>query len=320
MIDREVDFNRLRRVQCTNCKHIFTVDWNWLEESYEHKKTCKRCGIDFLYQENSVIPCINNSEKALDDNSLVNMFWYHTTDIKDWPNNSYNPLDSLTEDTIKRMGGLRRAQKWNNRMKNKALHLGTYEASVFNMYRRIEHEDLCEKKFYLYRVKLRKDSKIYPGWKYEPASMVGEFDRDEMCPKPYNVARYLNYYEDPGTLSLAIRPEAIDSTQVIGFDDTVVNKSEIENIVYKLKYISEQKIIESTFNSINLPQSSLYANNTFDEIFNDLPIAFSNSLRHTVQPVKNYESFANWLIVVKAFVTDYYSIKQILDSKPLNKV
>ena len=55
-------------------------------------------------------------------------------------------------------------------------------------------------------------------------------------------------------------------------------------------------------------------------MFNDLPIAFSNSLRHVVQPVKNYESFANWLIVVKAFVTDYYSIKKILDSKQLNKV
>ncbi|WP_020133532.1 hypothetical protein [Streptomyces sp. 351MFTsu5.1] len=48
-----------------------------------------------------------------------------------------------------------------------------------------------------------------------PSDFVGDVGLDEVCPPGIDAARYLNYHEDPGGLSLALGRDAIASVQRI---------------------------------------------------------------------------------------------------------
>lgn len=52
-------------------------------------------------------------------------------------------------------------------------------------------------------------------WLIDPSNFLGDVILNEVCPPGIDVARYLNYHEDPGGLSLALGREAIFSIQQI---------------------------------------------------------------------------------------------------------
>ncbi|MFI6335336.1 hypothetical protein [Streptomyces sp. NPDC050535] len=56
---------------------------------------------------------------------------------------------------------------------------------------------------------------VREGWLVDPGNFVGDVGLDEVCPPGVDVARYLNYHEDPGGLSLALGRDAIASVQRI---------------------------------------------------------------------------------------------------------
>jgi hypothetical protein len=47
------------------------------------------------------------------------------------------------------------------------------------------------------------------GWIVDPSNWLGDVVLAEVCPPGVDVARYLNYHEDPGGLSLALGRDAI---------------------------------------------------------------------------------------------------------------
>lgn len=115
-----------------------------------------------------------------------------------------------------------RVSAWAARQRAKALHVGTYEAAVHNMLRRIRDQADQRSQFYLYRVRLKLSVVVREGWLVDPGNFVGDVVLDEVCPPGVDVARYLNYHEDPGGLSLALGRDAIASVQRIAvpFPDT----------------------------------------------------------------------------------------------------
>jgi hypothetical protein len=113
------------------------------------------------------------------------------------------------------MGGEQRVAAWAARQRAKALHVGTYEAAVHNMLRRIRDQADQRSQFYLYRVRLKPSVVVREGWLVDPSNFVGDVGLDEVCPPGVDVARYLNYHEDPGGLSLALGRDAIASVQRI---------------------------------------------------------------------------------------------------------
>src|SRR5690625_2930700 len=201
-MDRLIDFNRSRMMRCGSCDLVFEVDWSWLERWGQSNETCPQCGTN-CESEACARPHPYGDDPVLDDGALREMYWYHSTEVPNWPADDFDPLVTFTNDTIHLMGGHERAENWALRQKNKALHLGTYEAAVHNMYRRISNQAGAGKTFYLYRVGIRRDVVIRPSYQPESSNFVGDVDRDKICPPPYNVTRYLNYFEDPGSLSLA---------------------------------------------------------------------------------------------------------------------
>ncbi|WP_369393044.1 hypothetical protein AB5J72_39835 [Streptomyces sp. CG1] len=113
------------------------------------------------------------------------------------------------------MGGEQRVTAWTARQRAKALYVGTYEAAVHNMLRRIRDQADQRSQFYLYRVCLKPSVVVREGWLVDPGNFIGDVGLDEVCPPGVDVARYLNYHVDPGGLSLALGRDAIASVQRI---------------------------------------------------------------------------------------------------------
>lgn len=111
------------------------------------------------------------------------------------------------------MGGGERVAEWAARQRAKALHVGTYEAAVHNMLRRMRDQADQGSQFYLYRVRLIPSVTVREGWLIDPSNFVGDVVLAEVCPPGADVARYLNYHEDPGGLSLVLGRDAVAGVQ-----------------------------------------------------------------------------------------------------------
>jgi hypothetical protein len=103
----------------------------------------------------------------------------------------------------------RHLRKW----KNQAIHLGTYEAAIDSMLRRMRNQGDQDSVFYLHRVRLRPDLVIEPGWRDENSAEAAKITRFDLADGGIEAIRYLNAYEAVGSLSLAVVREAIESTQ-----------------------------------------------------------------------------------------------------------
>lgn len=108
------------------------------------------------------------------------------------------------------------------------------------MLRRIRDQADHGGQFYLYRVRLKPSVVVREGWLIDPSNFVGDVVLDEVCPPGIDVARYLNYHEDPGGLSLALGRDAIAGVQQVDvplFD--AWDESWVRNAVAALEDTSE---------------------------------------------------------------------------------
>lgn len=232
--ERAIDFNRLRTMRCGSCGQVFKLNCVRLENWYLGNEVCPECGLDGTKTE-SVGPYIDENDPVLNDAQLPLVYWYHSSLNPNWPDGDLDPVEQLTPQMVDLMGGQAVADAWAARQRNKALHLGTFEAAVHNVFRRVDHLDEAGKPFYLFRVRLRADALIRARWQYEEFNWAGDVDRDDICPRPVEVTRYLNETEDPGSFSLAVRPEAIASTQRICINELQVASKEIDRAVARLE-------------------------------------------------------------------------------------
>ena len=199
---------------CERCGHRWTVTLEWIERWEESREACPGCGVT-CEAEDAARVTIDSDDAALVDEAVPSLFWYHSSTHSDWPRRTIDPAARLTATTRMMMGGEERVAAWAERQRAKALHVGTYEAAIHNMLRRIDDQGDEGQQFYLYRVRLRPDVSVRPGWLIDPSNFVGDVELAEVCPPGVDVARYLNYHEDPGGLSLALGRTAIASTQRI---------------------------------------------------------------------------------------------------------
>lgn len=81
------------------------------------------------------------------------------------------------------------------------------------MLRRVDDQADHDSQFYLYRVRLEPTTAVREGWVVDPSDFLGDVMLHEVCPPGADAARYLNYHEDPGGLSLALGRDAIASVQ-----------------------------------------------------------------------------------------------------------
>jgi hypothetical protein len=106
-------------------------------------------------------------------------------------------------------------ERWAARQKSKALHLGTYEAAIENMFRRMRDQGDDDTQFYLYRAQLTSECVIEPGVHAEPTNWLGDAQLAEVCAPHVQAFRYVNVHEEPSSVSLAIDLSAIHAVQGI---------------------------------------------------------------------------------------------------------
>lgn len=233
-VEREIDFNRIRRRRCQKCLTIFEVEPAFHKQWILGDASCPNCGTP-ASSEFCARPWINPNEPTLRDELLTNAFWYHTSTCAQWPAKNYNPFDSIGEQAFREQFEHRiDVDAWAERQRNKALHLGTFEAAIHNIFRRIRNQKDGGKNFYIHRICVSSDAKIRPDWVYEQSNLVGDVSRDKICPKPFSITRYLNEFEDPGSISLAIRPEAVYSVQSISLDDLILDENLLKTVEDRL--------------------------------------------------------------------------------------
>ncbi|MFC9335925.1 hypothetical protein [Arthrobacter sp. NPDC057009] len=218
MIERAVDFERLRWMRCGTCSNEWRAHAEWLSRFHQGHERCPKCGTNCEAERRPDFWAAQD-DPSHDDSTVLDTFWYHTTTHANWPDRAFNPTANLTDVTKRRLQAIgadgRGLERWAARQKAKALHLGTYEAAIENMLRRMTDQDGVDERFYLYRVRLRRDASLEPGVHPERADMMGDVQLAELGEAGIDILRYVNTHEDPSSVSLAVRFEAILAVQVI---------------------------------------------------------------------------------------------------------
>lgn len=212
--ERLIDFGRDRQMRCDRCAHEWKATLDWIELFETSTATCPSCGANGM-KSDCPRPTVMPDDPALIADNVPHLFWYHSTTHSQWPPHLSDPAASLDEQTKLMMGGARQVTEWARRQQSKALHIGTYEAAVHNMLRRLAEQADPGKQVYLYRVHLRPDVVVRGNWLVEPVDVMGDVSLADVCPPGIDVTRYLNLHEDPGGISLALGRGAIASTQRI---------------------------------------------------------------------------------------------------------
>lgn len=215
--ERPTDFNPLRYMRCGACAHEWEVDADWLERFHAGDEPCPKCGTDCA-SENYPHFWVHPQDPAHDDDTVRTRYWYHSTTHAVWPDRDFDPAAQLTDECKRRMesqAGPGAVERWAARQKAKALHVGTYEAAIENMLRRMADQSDAASQFYLHRVQLQPDCVIEPGIHKELPSLMGDAELAAKCAPGVNVYRYANVFEDQSSVSLAIENGAVWRVQSI---------------------------------------------------------------------------------------------------------
>ncbi|MBB5511853.1 hypothetical protein HD598_000540 [Neomicrococcus aestuarii] len=217
LIERKIDFNYNYWFKCEKCRKRNCL----LAAEYHNQTTtdspkCKYCQND-LNANRSDIRLRDEDDPALTDSQVLDSIWYHTSTESEWPKSEYSlpPEEGahIRERAFKNEP--EKTSKYIDFHENQALHIGTYEAALESMLRRMREKDDRDKEFFLYRVKLRKEINIAPELLHDHRDKVGQVLVETLRDGGYQVSRYINVHESPGSISLALMREAIESTQRI---------------------------------------------------------------------------------------------------------
>ncbi len=210
LLERTVSFAYDYKVACRSCTGTSPLaSSDYYQEVNEAHIDCAHCGGDVHFGP-AVFALRDAEDPALDDQWLGRAAWYHTSTDGDWPNGT-RTVPTETDNPIARLlspDGLERARE---RYENQALHLGTYEAAIESMLRRMRNQADGGSQFYLYRVRLREGLAVEAGWRDENHAEAAQITQRELG--DVEAIRYLNVHESPGSISLAVRRGAIDATQ-----------------------------------------------------------------------------------------------------------
>ena len=218
VIERSVAFGRPRLMRCGCCHHQWLVTEEWLDRFSQGLEGCPICGTDCRSEARPEF-WATPEDPLYDDSAVRGVYWYHSSTHENWPIRNFDPAASLTKTTKQRMersgSGVGAVERWAERQKAKALHVGTYEAAIENLFRRMNDQGGAPDQFYLHRLQLTPSCVIEPGIHREPTDFMGDACLADVCAPGTNVLRYVNVHEDPSSVSLAIEAGAIQTVQTI---------------------------------------------------------------------------------------------------------
>lgn len=332
MIERAVDFERLRWMRCGTCSSEWHANAEWLDRFHQRDEACLNCGTNCESEKRPDF-WASQDDPSHDDSKVRETFWYHTSTHPNWPDRAFDPTATITDITKRRLqeigGDGRGLERWATRQKAKALHLGTYEAAIENMLRRMTDQNGADEQFYLYRVRLRRNASIEPGVHPERANMAGDVQLAELCAAGVDVLRYVNTHEDPSSVSLAVRLEAILAVQVIPVPlavnaaDAWVSAGAARLIEAARLPAPEPKTKFERMQRHRPSALSIEASKMEDEVADRLPFGLRDRF-HRLFDEENLSAepaaFPSKLIGLAALVNDPLAVLGLLDTVPSREV
>lgn len=172
---------------------------------------CSHCGGDIHFGP-AVLACRDPDDSALSDRDATEHAWYHTSTDPQWPRPQMPGADLDIQ-----WPGLPSsvARRVHDRLTTQALHLGTYEAAIESMLRRMRDQGDGGSRFHLFRVRLDHGLRLEPGFRDENHEAAAQITQPDLQSAGLDAIRYLNVHESPGSISLAVRRDAVAALQQI---------------------------------------------------------------------------------------------------------
>lgn len=335
--ERKVDFSRLRNMRCGKCGHEEKFSHDWMDAWSQGDIGCPSCGITSDHPQRARYTH-DFSDIACDRERITELNWYHTSTLKDWPSRNFDPLSVYPKDAreniVINMSGVK-LESWLTTQKAKALHVGTFEAALENMLRRMEDQGDSGSNFYLYRVKLREDSPVSNAVNKEPANIIGDVNLEELGAGRSEIYRYVNSHEDPSSISLALTIDSIASVQRVSIPIYPADSVEVEGIRSVL--CEAQKIPPKEIDSFisqarkRRGQEPEYTDPYRDELkaqvenlANQLPgrirDLFVSAVIYGASRRKDYALAASYMVGMRDLFLYPERVLQALDNEPMQKV
>lgn len=180
---------------------------------------CEGCGTEVDVTE--VRPVLRSlNDIALQDDCVGRMYWYHSSPYENWPDAEAYAAEFEARIAKVPARGPFTPQQLLEQHTSRAVHVGTYEAAIENMLRRLHDQDRHDGspiRYWLHRVQIH----LNPG---DLAPDVGEELADWMGNVPLSMlherggaraVRYVNTNEADGSISVAIDPAVIATVATI---------------------------------------------------------------------------------------------------------
>lgn len=207
---------------CTGCGRRVNIaaDVYELQCTSRAGRSACECGTEVDVTSES--PTLRNIEDiALQTDSVDRLVWYHSSRFGNWPD-----LEAYTAEVTARATAtaarfrMFNADRWIEDKLSLAVHLGTYEATIENILRRISDEDridLFEARYWLHRVEIGLDhpDDLHPEVVPEFATLMGDVELAQLHALGARAARYINLHEAVGSVSLAIDPAIVHVVSTI---------------------------------------------------------------------------------------------------------
>jgi len=214
LADRPAGFAYSYRIRCECGRASDLSADDYAAEVDEAHMPCSHCG-KRIHFGRAVIALRDMADPALDNEQLNRFAWYHASTSPDWPSPTYVQAKRLT---LTR-GGSRIPEDQVARLSNLAVHVGTYEAAIETVLRRMRNQGDADSRFFLYRVALDLDPRrVECGYRDENLQPAAMLSSAELRDQDLQAVRYLNVFESPGSLSLALIPDAIAAVQMVDLD------------------------------------------------------------------------------------------------------
>lgn len=182
------DLVRAENILCKGCGNVHTqrmADEFSYSTGFKTGYLCLECGLS-VEMANVVVPVLPSSEKFLDLEVCKSSTWYHYTEMNSWP--------ELIE-----FPGLQYEHR------NFYAHVGTLK-SALDRRMSLGAGEFTNWQGKIFEVRVRTEAR----WCPDLLEDSGDLHREECSESDWEVLRYLNRYENPGSVSLAVCNTAIE--------------------------------------------------------------------------------------------------------------
>lgn len=206
-------------VACPHCTRRNVVPAELHERATYGEAGLPRCQCGAELDVDNLPPVLRDlNDPALQDESVDQLIWYHTSTYQHWPDREAYRAHVLAGIATLSAPAYVQRQALEQRMAL-AVHAGTYESAIDNMLRRIGDEDLqgsAAPQYFLHRVGLRlAPGDLAPDISEDLADWVGQVPLSELHRRGGRAVRYVNIHEAHGSISLALDPALVASVSTI---------------------------------------------------------------------------------------------------------